>query len=171
MKLTELSIKNFRAITSLKIDNLADAVVLAGPNGCGKSCVLDAIRLLKSAYGSYEQDEVQTWFGEFQIDLNREPRELLTLFQDTKTELQISGKFVLSEEEQTFLMENAQNLLEEAAWRQQVHPNTGPQSAGALALAANQRTNHERVETYVTKTLPVLQKALTAAAHEAILII
>ena len=102
MKLTRLSINNFRAITKLRIDNLSDAVVLAGPNGCGKSCVLDAIRLLKSAYGSYEQDEWSTWFGEFQIDLNREPRELLSLFQDPNLQLQIAGNFVLSDEEKTY---------------------------------------------------------------------
>jgi predicted ATP-dependent endonuclease of OLD family len=103
MKLTTLSIQNFRAITNLLLDDLSDAVVLAGPNGCGKSFVLDAVRLLKSAYGSYEQDEWQTWLGEFQIDLNREPRELLSLFQDPKISLSISGTFVLSKEERTFL--------------------------------------------------------------------
>src|SRR5215211_7440712 len=103
MRLIKLSIQNFRAIANLLIEDLTDGVVLAGANGCGKSCVLDAIRLLKSAYGSYEQDEWQTWFGEFQIDLNREPRELLNLFQSAKIPLQISGTFTLSEEERGFL--------------------------------------------------------------------
>src|SRR6185369_5283821 len=107
MQLRHLTIQNFRAITDLTLDELADAVVLAGPNGCGKSCVLDGIRLLKSAYGSYEQDEWQTWFGEFQIDLNREPRELLDLFQKPTLPLQITGTFTLSNEEQTFLSDNA----------------------------------------------------------------
>jgi predicted ATPase len=60
MKLKTLTARNFRAIAELEITDLPDAVVLAGPNGCGKSVVLDAIRLLKSAYGSYQQDEWQT---------------------------------------------------------------------------------------------------------------
>src|SRR5213593_4110287 len=103
MKLKTLTVRNFRAIAELEITNLPDAVVLAGPNGCGKSVVLDAIRLLKSAYGSYQQDEWPAWFGEFQISLNKEPRELLPLFQDQSKELRIAAEFTLSGEEQTYL--------------------------------------------------------------------
>lgn len=154
MRLIKLSIQNFRAIAGLLIEDLTNAVVLAGPNGCGKSCVLDAIRLLKSAYGSYEQDEWQTWFGEFQIDLNREPRDLLSLFQNSQMPLEISGTFTLSEEERVFLSTNAEDLLEQKAWRE-VYPNAGPGSARALTLAATQRANLEssiimvRIETTV----------------------
>src|SRR5882672_6785283 len=118
MKLTSLSVSNFRAIADLELKNLPDAVVLAGPNGCGKSVVLDAIRLLKSAYGSYQQDEWQTWFGEFQISLNKEPRELLPLFQDQSKELLIAAEFTLSGEEQTYLLSNANELVTEKVWRE-----------------------------------------------------
>src|SRR5213080_1926628 len=118
MKLTSLTVRNFRAIAELAITNLPDAVVLAGPNGCGKSCVLDAIRLLKSAYGSYQQDEWQNWFGEFQISLNKEPRELLTLFQDHGKELRIASEFALSEEERAYLRDNAKDLLSEKIRRE-----------------------------------------------------
>ena len=51
MKLTNLRIENFRGIQRAEIENAGTAVVIAGPNGSGKSCVLDAIRLFKSAYG------------------------------------------------------------------------------------------------------------------------
>ena len=44
MHLRQLEIVNFKAITCLRLENLRDAVVLAGPNGCGKSNVVDAIR-------------------------------------------------------------------------------------------------------------------------------
>lgn len=70
MRLNQLHVENFRAIADLTPEDLSNSVVLAGPNGCGKSCVLDAIRLLKSPYGSYQQDEWQSWFGEFAINLN-----------------------------------------------------------------------------------------------------
>jgi hypothetical protein len=169
MRLTKLHIKNFRAITDLILDELDDAVVLAGPNGCGKSCVLDGIRLLKSAYGSYEQDEWQTWFGEFQIDLNREPEELLTLLQDRSTELTIRGTFVLSPEEQTFISARAQSLLEEKAWRD-LYPQLGGRIR-ALALAAEQRANRGKVDNYVRDTLPLLEQSLSSLTHEAVLTI
>jgi AAA15 family ATPase/GTPase len=51
VRFASVSIENFRAISNVEITGLEDVVVIAGPNGCGKSCVLGAIRLLKSVYG------------------------------------------------------------------------------------------------------------------------
>jgi AAA15 family ATPase/GTPase len=170
VRLTRLSIQNFRAIANLLIEDLTDAVVLAGPNGCGKSCVLDAIRLLKSAYGSYEQDEWQTWFGEFQIDLNREPRELLDLFQKPTLPLQITGTFTLSNEEQTFLSDNAVSLLEAKLWRE-LNPNARANSRQALSLGATQRATNVWIEETINKSLPEIRKGLDASTHEASLTI
>lgn len=56
MRFNSLAVENFRAIRSFHVDNLTDFVLIAGPNGCGKSCVLDAIRLLKSIYGGYQPE-------------------------------------------------------------------------------------------------------------------
>ena len=117
MKIQSLSIKNFRALANLSLDNLGPAVVLAGPNGCGKSCVLDAIRLLKSAYGSYQQDEWQQWIGEFQISLNRSLSELLVLFNNKTLSVNISAKFVLSDHEKEYIRNNIENLIEDQYWR------------------------------------------------------
>lgn len=111
MRLTALSVENFRAITRLRLENVHGAVVLAGPNGCGKSCVLDAVRLLKSAYGSYAQDEWQMWFGESQIQLNREFVELLGIFQDRTKPVSISASFALSDREKIYLRTNLRELL------------------------------------------------------------
>src|SRR5437879_731170 len=111
MKLTALTVRNFRAIADLGIADLPSAVVLAGPNGCGKSCVLDAIRLLKSGYGGYQQDEWNSWFGEFQINLNRESQELLALFQDPSRELLISADFTFAVSEIEEIRNNAEPLL------------------------------------------------------------
>lgn len=143
MKLKTLTVRNFRAIAELEITDLPDAVVLAGPNGCGKSVVLDAIRLLKSAYGSYQQDEWQTWFGEFQISLNKEPRELLPLFQDQSKELHLAAEFTLSDEERAYLLAEAEQLLREKNWRQ-----FAPQ------ISRGRRIYSQEVEARVREELP-----------------
>jgi energy-coupling factor transporter ATP-binding protein EcfA2 len=46
MKITELSIENFRSIQQVKLTDLGNFVVFYGPNGAGKSNVLEALRLL-----------------------------------------------------------------------------------------------------------------------------
>lgn len=47
MRFESLSISNFKAIATLQLHGLADMIVVAGPNGCGKSAVLDAIRTIE----------------------------------------------------------------------------------------------------------------------------
>jgi len=54
MRFSSLRIENFRGIKDLILPDLREMVVIAGPNGCGKTNVLDAIRLLKSFYGGYQ---------------------------------------------------------------------------------------------------------------------
>ena len=171
MRLTNLSVHNFRAISRISLTDIPEAVVLAGPNGCGKSCVLDAIRLLKSAYGSYQQDEWQTWFGEFQINLNKEPRELLTLFQNKQQELKISGRFRLSEQERKYLRTNAKDLLEEKLWREIAPEIAQARQVGALTLASTQRAHRKQVDARTLELLPEVIKELESAEHEAVLII
>jgi len=81
MRLRAVHIENFRGIEYFEVTDLSDLVVIAGPNGCGKTAVLDGIRLLKSAYGSYSLNEWQKWFGEFQINV-MDPEGMLRLLRD-----------------------------------------------------------------------------------------
>ena len=67
MKIKSLKIENFRAIKYMELNDLTDTVLIAGPNGCGKSCIFHAIRLLKSIIGGYTDNEWHLWFNEFQI--------------------------------------------------------------------------------------------------------
>ena len=111
MKIQSLTVVNFRAITRLELRNLPWSVVIAGPNGCGKSCVFDAIRLLKSVYGGYQPNEWQSWFGEFQININQRQSDLLSLFQDRRTALEVSADIVLAPAEVEFLRREAAAML------------------------------------------------------------
>src|SRR5438093_8194418 len=169
MKLKTLTVRNFRAIAELEITNLPDAVVLAGPNGCGKSVVLDAIRLLKSAYGSYQQDEWPAWFGEFQISLNKEPRELLPLFQDQLKDRRIAAEFSLSGEEQTYLLCNANHLVHEKNWREIASHAGKGRNTSELTLAAHQRTYGQDVEAKTKEEPPEVLEALKRPSQVAAL--
>jgi len=54
MKIENLRISNFRGIKEVALENLGNMVIIAGQNGSGKSCIFDAVRLLKSVYGGYQ---------------------------------------------------------------------------------------------------------------------
>lgn len=145
MQLRHLEIANFKAITRFRLDGLRDAVVIAGPNGCGKSCVLDAIRLLKSIYGGYQQNEWHSWFGEFQINFNQRPEELLRLLQDRRRELVIEADFAFTEAEKAHVRANATELLTFAAWREVVPELADWRTLITAPLASQYRAHHEEV--------------------------
>ena len=98
MRFEDLKIHNFRGIRRFEVHHLKDSVVLSGPNGCGKSCVLDAVRLLKSLYGGYAANELQQWFGEFQINL-RNVNDIKNLFRDPTDSIRVAATIHLAEEE------------------------------------------------------------------------
>nr|VFJ47133.1 MAG: ATPase/GTPase, AAA15 family [Candidatus Kentron sp. DK]VFJ61044.1 MAG: ATPase/GTPase, AAA15 family [Candidatus Kentron sp. DK] len=63
MSFQQISIRNFRAIASLEIDNIKQVNLLTGKNNCGKTSVLEAISLL--VWMSYPQAAVtvHNWRG------------------------------------------------------------------------------------------------------------
>ena len=67
MKIRSLLIENFRGIQRVAANDLGETIVIAGQNGSGKSCIFDAIRLLKTAYGGYVQNEFEGLLIEHQI--------------------------------------------------------------------------------------------------------
>jgi hypothetical protein len=106
MRIRSLRIRNFRAIELFEVDGLTDFILIAGPNGCGKTTVLDALRLLKSLY---VREEWKRWFSEFGIEVER-ATNLGTLFQDSSAPAIIEAAFMLSDIERAFLLERAYHI-------------------------------------------------------------
>ena len=117
MRIRSLRIENFRGIQRFDVEDLGDLVVIAGPNGCGKTCVLDAIRLAKSVYGGYVANEWQNWFGEFQVNI-AQPDAVLNLFRNRDRSLSVSAEVELSELEAQFIFDNAEEILRPIIWEQ-----------------------------------------------------
>jgi predicted ATP-dependent endonuclease of OLD family len=57
MKITKLELIDYKNFESVILDDLGSRVVLVGPNGCGKSAILEAISALKEFVATYQPNE------------------------------------------------------------------------------------------------------------------
>jgi energy-coupling factor transporter ATP-binding protein EcfA2 len=160
MRIDSLQIRNFRGIQSIDTGELGDTVIIAGQNGSGKSCIFDAIRLLKSTYGGYQQNEWQQFFSEFQIQLNAGVQNLKGLFNDPKSPAIIQCTFMLRDREKTYVRNNASSLLEQTIW-QTVLPEAFQYGGYHKALFSNQfRDRKPEVMAQVAAELPLIMNEL-----------
>ena len=169
MFIRSLQIINYRGILLAEFDQLAETVIVAGPNGSGKSCVLDAIRLLKSAYGGYRPNEVQSFLGEFQINLHRDRSGLLQLFQDRRRPLRIRGEFALTEMERSFLRTNAHSMLENQAWDWVAPQRPDVMGHQVLPIATTQRARDSHIADTVREGLSEVEAELSNEYHTGML--
>lgn len=154
MKIKSLTIRNFRGISNLETGLLGDTIIVAGQNGSGKSCIFDAIRLLKSVYGGYQQNEWQHFFAEFQIQLHGGSKNLKGLFNDSSKPVDITVVFQIRDREKSYLNENAAALLEETIW-QTLLPEAFQYGGYNKALFSNQfRERQPEVTARVASELP-----------------
>lgn len=142
MKIRNIEIDNFKAIKNIQLEALEDTVVIAGPNGCGKSCIFDAIRLLKSVYGGYQENEWQQWFGEFQINIHTLKEDVKRILNDKNKPLRVAIGFEFSDEEKGYFRENGKDLLEQVAWRT-IFPRRS-HSRAFSAIPANEVRHHQK---------------------------
>jgi hypothetical protein len=167
MRISSLTVSNFKALTRLELSGLQDTVVIAGPNGCGKSCLYDAIRLLKSAYGGYQPNEWHNWFGEFQINFNQSDSSWFVLFQDRAKSLDLAADFTLSDAERAFLRSDGERILTEQTWKEVAPELAGWRYMGAMPLATNLRVREPEVLKRVAQEWPLLLAELEKPIHKA----
>jgi hypothetical protein len=139
-------------------------VVIAGPNGCGKTCVLDGIRLLKSFYGGYVINEWQTWFGKFQIDIAN-PEGVLRLLRDRHRPLQISAEIELSDTDRSYLQNHVEDVLRPLIWQRLVGRNVGWSRQLVSAEEINQYG--QRVEADIQEGATIIRSILANKFHKA----
>ena len=158
MRITGLIVENFRAIDRIELTELKDMIVIAGPNGCGKSCILDAIRLFKSAYGGYQPNEWHQWLNEFQIR-PRDMSQMTSLLRNRTMPSTIEAKITLADEERKYIEHNANQMLMELAWNTVV-PNPQSWSRSANSLATELRAYAPRVDEMVQNLYPKIVEQL-----------
>ena len=166
MKIESLLIENFRGISKVEAKDLGETIIIAGQNGSGKSCIFDAIRLLKSIYGGYQQNEWQHFFGEFAIQLHGSSKDLAGLFNDAAKCLKISCTFKLRDTEKSYISQNLAQLLEQTIW-QTLLPEAFQYGGYNKALFSNQfRERQPEVNERVQAELPELIKQLALPTIE-----
>ena len=112
MKITRLEINNFRGIKRAVFENLQGLVVISGTNGAGKSCVFEAIKLIRSVYGEKTQNELNNFFGEYNINMNGDKNSIEKLFNDNNKSIFIEFDLSLSQSEINYLLAFAQKIIE-----------------------------------------------------------
>lgn len=160
MRIEQLTISNFRGIRQIEMTGLEHIIIIAGQNGSGKSCLFDALRLLKSVYGGYQANEWQQWMGEFQIPLSNRSSDYKSLLNDATKEMRITCYFKLAEDERTFITNNAEDLLRDHIWRLEM-PEAYGWGGHRLAMFASQfRDKQPQIEERVTHFKPILASEL-----------
>ena len=115
MKIKRLLIKNFKGIQQIHMTDLDDVITIAGKNGCGKTCLLEGIRLLKSQYGHYNENENRAWWDEKQVDLKQEGTRKVLRNKDNRAI--VEAEIELTDAEKQYIREDPNNLMEIMAIR------------------------------------------------------
>ena len=140
MKISSLTIRNFKSIRELNIENIENALILVGKNNTGKTVVIDAIRVVS---GSYQVTELD--------------------FNDRKKNIEIQMTLEITEEDLIQLHTHGivSCLKEYDEWEQEFCDKLPSYEAGSLTFTciAN-RKGEVRYEDRVEKNNPFIREVL-----------
>lgn len=156
MKIQRILIKNFKGISHFEAKGLKDFIVIAGPNGCGKSTIFDAIRLLKSYYGSYGNDETDMFWNEFQLKRGTQVN-IKPLFRDANQPIHIEIDFEFTDEEKEYMRSNARSFNELDLIRQHNKiPYSKPASSINYTISIDEKDNFSKLVDEATSQFIIL---------------
>lgn len=160
MKIAQFEIQNFRGIKHARAIGLGAAVIIAGQNGSGKSCILDALRLVKSAYGGYQQNEWHHWMSEFSINVGLRSEDLVGIFNTPNSPVSISFTFDFHENELQYIKSNIDDLLLDYVWRINIPDAYSYGGYRMAAFAAQFREREPEMRDRASELKPNLEKEL-----------
>lgn len=172
MRITTLQISNFRNIRNLSIEGVPDIVLFVGPNGCGKTSVLDAIVLAKEAVGTYyslQSDPRQVNVGaeyaeiHLEIDTSQIEREMVKRESNQILEERTSCRVRLTRAGTLQVMEASQGLHNLfSTYRRRADPE-----AGVIEYLPSFRTlRKKQLDTYSSSYLDEQRFRKTALYRE-----
>ena len=103
MKISRLTIRNFKSIRELNIENIENALILVGKNNTGKTVVADAIRTVAGSYTVTEMD-----FNDLDKDI--EIHMSLEITEEDLQQLHIRGIVSTQREYDSWLKEFGERL-------------------------------------------------------------
>lgn len=155
MKIRELRIENIKGIKNLALDAIGDVAVIAGPNGCGKSCIFDALRIFKTSYGTYTSQEANQLYNEMGIKIQATHGHR-TIFRDPTKYISVACKIELSNKE----IENINEVLEDTIKLDvftSLRPKASAEEMLSLTLPENLR---QRFDTDVKEKIEGIRSTL-----------
>ena len=87
MKIKSIKLQNFKKFSNLTIDNLPDTVklvVLLGPNGCGKSSLIESMEVARKIYGLHQIPWSDSNFNYY----IKQDRKISKVYRQTRTDIQ-----------------------------------------------------------------------------------